>query len=190
MVALYGMVRESRPERYIEIGCGISTRVALAAIADGEFLTRMVCIDPSPRVDLPAKAMEHLPVKLEFALEKVIGLAVPGSIISFDGSHRSLPGSDVTLFFIELLPALLPGVIVHIHDIFLPEDYPEDRSSRYWYEQYLLAAWLHGGVHEYEILLPGARLEKRPDSSALIPMGLRSSSDSRTRFSSFWMRKR
>jgi hypothetical protein len=190
MVGLYGMVRETRPERYVEIGCGISTRVALAAIVDGGLQTRMFCVDPAPRVDLPAAAIEHLPKKLESALGTVIDLATPGSIVFFDGSHRSLPGSDVTLFFIELLPALRPGVIVHIHDIFLPDDYPADRSRRYWSEEYLLATWLPGGTLEYEILLPGARLEQRADSSTLIPKDLRSGSDSGTRFSSFWMRKK
>jgi hypothetical protein len=190
MVALYGMVREYKPERYIEIGCGISTRVALAAIADGKLQTRMICVDPAPRVDLPAANIQHLPRKLESSIGTVLDLATPGSTIFFDGSHRSFPGSDVTLFFIELLPELKPGVIVHIHDIFLPGDYPLDRGRRYWSEQYLLAAWLPGGTREFEILLPGARLEQRPDSSALIPLDLRPGTDSCSRFSSFWMRKK
>lgn len=189
MVALYGMVRETKPERYVEIGCGVSTRVALAAVLDGRLQTRMVCVDPAPRVDLPTANIEHRPKKLEAALGDVIGLATPGSILFFDGSHRSFPGSDVTLFFLELLPALQPGVIVHIHDIFLPGDYPADRSRRYWSEQYLLAAWLLGGGCGFEILLPGARLETRQDASPLIPQAFRSGADSGTRFSSFWMRK-
>jgi hypothetical protein len=189
MVALYGMVRETRPERYVEIGCGVSTRIAYSAVADGQLRTSMICVDPAPRVDLPASSIEHWPKKLESALGDVIALATPGSIVFFDGSHRSFPGSDVTLFFLALLPALQPGVIVHIHDIFLPGDYPADRSSRYWSEQYLLATWLLGGACGYEILLPGARLETRPDASALIPSDLRPAADSSTRFSSFWMRK-
>jgi hypothetical protein len=190
MVALYGMIRETRPERYVEIGCGVSSRVALAAVSDGGLRTKMVCVDPSPRVDLPASGMEHLPRKLESALGEVLALATPGSILFFDGSHRSFPGSDVTLFFMDLLPALRPGVTVHIHDIFLPGDYPADRGPRYWSEQYLLAAWLLGGAGGLEVLLPGARLETRTDSAALLPAALRPGAGSGTRFTSFWMRKR
>jgi hypothetical protein len=189
MVALYGMMREFKPDRYIEVGCGISTRVALAAIEDGRLPTRMICVDPDPRVEIPDSRIQHLPRRLESALGEVLDLAAPGSILFFDGSHRSFPGSDVTLFFLDLLPALRPGVIVHIHDIFLPSDYPADRSCRFWSEQYLLASWLLGGSQGYEILLPGARLETRPDVSASIPQKLRPDADSATRFSSFWMRK-
>jgi predicted O-methyltransferase YrrM len=190
MVALYGMIREFRPGRYVEIGCGISTRVALAAVRDGGLRTRMTCVDPAPRVDLPAAEIGHRPVRLESAIPEVLELAEPGSILFFDGSHRSFPGSDVTLFFLDLLPALRPGVVVHIHDIFLPGDYPADRRSRYWSEQYLLASWLLAGAGGFEILLPGARLEARPDGAALIPPGLRPGAASGGRFSSFWMRKR
>jgi hypothetical protein len=190
MAALYGMIRETRPERYVEIGCGISTRVALAAVEDGRLGTGMVCVDPAPRVDLPDSRIGHRRMKLESAIGEVLDLATPGSLLFFDGSHRSFPGSDVTLFFMELLPALRPGVIVHIHDIFLPGDYPADRARRYWSEQYLLAAWLLGGASGLEILLPGARMEERPGFKGLIPAELRPGPDSATRFSSFWMRKR
>ena len=189
MVALYGTVRESAPEHYVEIGSGVSTRVALAAVSDGGLRTQITCFDPQPRVDLPALKVEHRPLKLESALEQVIRLATPGSILFFDGSHRSFPGSDVTMFFMEVLPALQPGVLIHIHDIFLPEDYPSDRRTRYWSEQYLLASWLLGGTRGLEILLPGARLETRTDTSAAIPRPLRPAAASNTRFSSFWMRK-
>jgi hypothetical protein len=118
----------------------------------------------------------------------VLALAEPGSILFFDGSHRSFPGSDVTLFFLELLPALPPGVIVHIHDIFLPGDYPAAVASRYWSEQYLLATWLLGGGRGFEILLPGARLEERADTQALIPAALRPGPGAVPHFSSFWLR--
>ena len=189
MVALYGMIRESGPGRYIEIGCGISTRVALAAVRDGGLATRMTCVDPEPRVDLPSPEIEHRPVRLESAVHEVLELAEPGSILFFDGSHRSFPGSDVTLFFLELLPALRPGVIVHIHDIFLPGDYPVDLASRHWSEQYLLAAWLLGGSEGLEILLPGARLEARPDTAPLMPPALRPGGPTEGRFTSFWMKR-
>ncbi len=190
MVSLYGMIRENMPERYVEVGCGISTRVALAAIADGRLPTEVICVDPAPRVDFPQSTVRHLKKRLEFAIDEVLEFAKPGSILFFDGSHRSFPGSDVTVFFMELLPALPPGVIVHIHDIFLPADYPAYSTCRYWSEQYLLAAWLLGGAEGVEILLPGAHLEMQPIVSARIPDFLGPATGLVTRFSSFWLRKR
>jgi hypothetical protein len=190
MVSLYGMIRQIRPARYIEIGCGISTRVARAAIVDEGLATEMICVDPAPRVVLPEANLRHLPKKLEAAIDEVLALAQPGSVLFFDGSHRSFPGSDVTLFFLELLPALPPGVVVHIHDIFLPDDYPADCGSRYWSEQYLLATWLLGGASGLEILLPGARLESRPATRALLPERWRDRPRTIGRFSSFWLRRR
>jgi hypothetical protein len=188
MVALYGMVRDLRPIRYVEIGCGISTRVALAAISDGGLGTEMVCVDPVPRVALPGARIRHIPQKLESAVGEVLGLAVPGSILFFDGSHRSFPGSDVSVFFMEVLPALPPGVVVHIHDIFLPADYPASLAPRYWSEQYLLAAWLLGGGAGLEVLLPGAHLEMEPAVRERISNRLPSRVGKAARFSSFWLR--
>jgi Methyltransferase domain len=190
MVALYGMIRETRPDSYVEIGCGISTRVALAAVTDGQLATRMICVDPVPRIVLPESDIVHLQKKLETAVDEVLALAQPGSILFFDGSHRSFPGSDVTLFFMELLPALAPGVIVHIHDIFLPADYPAYTASRYWSEQYLLAAWLLGGGHGFEILLPGAHLAAQSKIAEKIPGDLLSTVRTAAGFSSFWLRTR
>lgn len=62
--------------------------------------------------------------------------------------------SDVTVFFLEILPRLRRGVIVHIHDIYLPLDYQPERAHWFYSEQYLLAASLLAGHKNYEILLP------------------------------------
>jgi hypothetical protein len=66
-------------------------------------------------------------------------------VLFFDGSHRSFQNSDVTVFFTEILPALPAGVLVGIHDIFLPDDYPDFWLKRFYSEQYLLACWLLAG---------------------------------------------
>jgi hypothetical protein len=78
----------------------------------------------------------------------------PGDILFIDNSHRSFPNSDVTVFFSEVLPALKPGAIWGLHDIFLPWGYPEEWSDRYYNEQYLLQAYLLRGGGDDEILLP------------------------------------
>ena len=158
MLALYGLVRELQPSRYLEIGSGMSTRVAHAAKLAGQLATEIISIDPSPRVEVEALCNRAIRGRLEDNTAELLRLARSADVVFFDGSHRALPGSDVTVFFLEVLPALPPGCIVHIHDIHLPADYPAPLLPRLWSEQYLLAAWLLGGGAGFEIILPNAAL--------------------------------
>ena len=82
----------------------------------------------------------------------------PGDFVFVDNSHRSFTNSDATTFFIDVLPRLPSGVTVHIHDIFIPLDYPIEWSDRHYSEQYLLACYLLGarGGRLPRILLPNA----------------------------------
>ncbi len=91
-----------------------------------------------------------------------------GDIFFFDGSHRAFMNSDVTVFFLEVLPRLKPGILVHIHDIFLPDDYlpwwdQEFYPHRYWSEQYVLAASLLAGHKNYEVVLPNHYIGSDPE---------------------------
>jgi hypothetical protein len=76
-------------------------------------------------------------------------------ILFIDNSHRCLPNSDATVCFLELLPQLKTGVIVHIHDIYIPYDYPQNMCDRFYSEQYVLAAFLLANPKKYEVLFPG-----------------------------------
>jgi hypothetical protein len=80
----------------------------------------------------------------------------PQDMLFLDNSHRSFQGSDVTVFFSEVLPALPSGTVWGLHDIFLPMDYPDYWKDRFYNEQYLLLAYLLGGSVEDEVLLPVA----------------------------------
>jgi hypothetical protein len=155
ILGLYAMLDIFKPKTYLEIGSGMSTRVAGMSIVENNLSTSMVCIDPSPRLPISNGNAKHLRASLETSVEFVVETLRPGDVLFFDGSHRSFPGSDVTTFFLGVIPRLQPGVIVHIHDIYLPFDYPESRLSRFWNEQYLLACWLLGGGRNVEIILPG-----------------------------------
>jgi hypothetical protein len=62
--------------------------------------------------------------------------------VFFDGSHRVFMNSDVTTFFLDVVPRLPRGVLVGVHDVYLPDDYPPDWARRYYSEQYILAAML------------------------------------------------
>lgn len=63
-------------------------------------------------------------------------------MVFLDGSHRTFQNSDVTVFLLDVLPRLAPGITVGIHDIFLPRDYPEDWIPKYYSEQYMLGAYM------------------------------------------------
>jgi len=160
--ALYGLIARHRPRLYLEVGSGISTRFARQAIADLGLATRIVSIDPHPHNALAGLCDETIVSRMEDMPASFWEGLQPGDMLFIDNSHRSFPGSDVTIFFTELLPALPPGVIYGIHDIFLPQDYPEAWNHRFYSEQYLLMAYLLGGAGADEILLPVAWASGEP----------------------------
>jgi hypothetical protein len=152
--SLYGLIRVHRPRMYVEIGSGYSTVFARRAIDHSSLATRLISIDPSPREDIDSLCDEAIRVRLQ-DIDPVSRLELcPGDILFFDGSHQSFPNSDVTVFFTEILPSLQAGVIVGIHDIYLPDDYPDWFAATLPNEQYLLASWLLGRQTMDGVLLP------------------------------------
>lgn len=190
-IALVGMLAEHRPGRYIEIGSGMSTKFARRAIDRLQLDTRIVSIDPAPRNRIDRLVDEKIRMPFENVAESVVSLLQPGDILFFDGSHRSFPGSDVTVFFLEVLPRLRPGVVVHIHDIYLPDDYPAGHVPRLWNEQYLLACALLYGGESLEVLFPGWYASRQPSLSAEIHRRLRPGAlaNAYIHGMSFWLRK-
>ena len=153
-VALYGFIATTKPKLYLEIGSGNSTKFAKRAISDHQLLTRIVSIDPHPRKDIDSLSDEILRSPLEEIDLGIFDRLTKNDILFFDGSHRCFMNSDVTVFFLEVLPRLPSGILIHIHDIHLPYDYPPERALHYESEQYLLAVMLLGECNRYEIVLP------------------------------------
>ncbi len=153
-ISMYTMVATRRPKVYLEIGSGNSTKFAARAVSDLGLPTRIVSIDPEPRSEVD-KICDHVIRKpLEDAGEVadlLSGLSAD-DIVFFDGSHRCLQNSDVTVFFLETLPGIPDGVTVGIHDIFWPNDYPEDWVKRYYNEQYMLGAYMIGMGSRFPLL--------------------------------------
>jgi hypothetical protein len=143
--SLYSYLREHRPQRYVEIGSGNSTRFAARAKRDGGLATELVSIDPEPRTAIDALCDRVIRSRLETVDLGVFDNLVAGDIVLLDGSHRVQAGSDVVVFFLEVLPQLPPGVLVGIHDILLPDDYVPRMAAKGWNEQYMLGAILLGG---------------------------------------------
>jgi len=155
-LALYTMVHLHRPHTYLEIGSGISTCFAAKAVRDHNIGTRIVSIDPQPRRAIDTICNEVIREGLEVCDLSRFGELQAGDILFFDGSHRSFMNSDVTVFMIDILPRLKSGVIVHVHDINLPWDYPEMFTNWYWNEQYLLAAYMIGARERLDPMFPTA----------------------------------
>ena len=89
-------------------------------------------------------------------------------ILFIDNSHRSFSNSDVTICFLELLPYLKKGVIVHIHDIYLPYDYPQFMCDRFYNEQYVLAPFIIANPEKYKPILPNYFISEDKELSAII----------------------
>lgn len=148
----YVLVRERRPARIVEIGSGHSTRFLARAIADGGLATRLTAVDPAPRAGLDGLAVEWRRGLLQEVLAET-GAASPlaaltaGDFLMIDSSHVLMPGSDVDLLLNRVLPLLPAGVLVHVHDVFLPDAYPRDWAWRGYNEQNALAPLLTSGAY-------------------------------------------
>ena len=154
--ALYGFVARANPRRYVEIGSGNSTKFARRAVTDHGLRTQITSIDPKPRAAVDTLCDTVLRQPLELADLSLFTELEAGDIVFFDGSHRVFSGSDVSVFFFEVLPRLRPGVLVHVHDIFLPADYPREWRWRYYSEQHLLAAYLLANPGLFSVEWPAA----------------------------------
>jgi predicted O-methyltransferase YrrM len=141
----YTMVRVVKPEQIIEIGSGHSTRFMARAISDGELDTRLISIDPAPRraIDTLCHHVERRP--LDGVALNLVSQLEHGDVLFLDGSHVLMPGTDVDLLGTHILPALASGTLVHVHDLFLPDDYPREWRWRNYNEQSLICALVGAG---------------------------------------------
>jgi len=129
----YALVRERKPRRIVEVGSGHSTRIlARAECGVGE----IVAVDPMPRADIAGlPGVRVVPSTLQAAPAELFDGLRAGDVLFIDSSHILMPGSDVDILFNRVLPRLPSGALVHIHDIFLPFDYPPMWGWRNYNEQ-------------------------------------------------------
>lgn len=166
--ALYGFIASRRPSLYVEVGSGYSTRIVRRAIRDNQLPTRIHSIDPHPRAEIDALCDRIIRERLERSDLSFLEDLGPGDMLFIDSSHRCFMNSDVTVFFLELLPRLKPGVIVHIHDIYLPLDYIPERGHWFYSEQYLLAASLLAGHKNFAVLCPNNYVSIMPEVNGVL----------------------
>ena len=187
----YCMVRHFRSRRIIEVGSGSSSLVLGQAAAKNNDST-LICIDPFPGELLRKGSIPALQSLIQSRVQDVelefFSQLEAGDILFIDSSHTVKVGGDVNYLFLEVLPRLKPGVIVHVHDIFFPFDYPRDwmvEKFRFWTEQYLLQAFLIFNS-EFEVLMANSYLNyyHLSELKAAFP-NLR-----RWESGSFWMRRK
>ena len=156
----YSMLRTVKPRRVLEVGSGHSSLLAHAALRRNRVETgadiRHTLIEPFENPWL--ESLENTSVVRERAEDVSLDLfreLASGDVLFIDSSHMIRPQGDVLRLYLEVLPQLQAGVIVHIHDIFTPRDYLSTwltESVLFWNEQYLLEALLSNSSR-YEILL-------------------------------------
>lgn len=189
-MALIQMLRSGNPATFLEIGSGFSTMFAREAVRRYGLSTRLVSVDPQPRAEIDPLCDEVVRRPLEDCDFALFDRLEAGDVLFLDSSHRSFQGSDVTVFFLEILPRLKSGVIVHIHDVYLPDDYVSGQVRRLWNEQYLLGVLLLFG-QGFEILFPSWFVTQDPELSALAAERVCKGALSELSLfgASFWMRK-
>ena len=165
-IALYGFLGSRKPSRFVEVGSGNSTKFGRRAVRDLALNTQIISVDPSPRAEVDALCDRVVREPLENVDTALFDELEAGDMLFVDSSHRVFENSDVTVFFLEILPRLKSGVTVHLHDIFLPFDYPRLWMDRHYSEQYLLAAYLLAGYSRIEVLLPLAYMSQHAVMSA------------------------
>ena len=140
----YAMVRQHAPNYIIEVGSGHSTRFLARAVSDGLLDTRIVAIDPAPRANIDGLNITVEPATIQEVDIHYFELLKPEDILFIDSSHILMPGTDVDFLFNQIFGLLKAGVVIHIHDILLPDDYPQSWEWRGYNEQLGVAALLQG----------------------------------------------
>ena len=176
VLVAYCMVRHFQPRLIIEVGSGFSSLVLGQAAAKNKN-SSLICIDPFPGELLRNGSIPALQSLIETKVQDLdvefFSQLESGDILFIDSSHTVKIGGDVNYLFLEVLPRLKAGVIVHVHDIFFPFEYRRDwmlEELRFWTEQYLLQAFLIFNS-EFEVLMANSYLNHYypPDLKAAFP---------------------
>jgi predicted O-methyltransferase YrrM len=198
---LAAMLMHYRPRQVLEIGAGYSTAVMLDVSERYlEGPPRITCVDPEPgrlrsvlRGD-EAQLTIHETIMQELPRELFTSLAA-NDILFIDSSHVLKLGSDVSILFLEVLPRLAPGVVVHVHDIATSFEYPLEwyEEGRAWNEAPALRAFLaFNEVYEILYFCDYMNRFQKEAVARHMPLALRhpkGAPEGNTSVS-FWMRRR
>jgi predicted O-methyltransferase YrrM len=177
-VVLYGFIAKQRPKRVVQVGAGVATAVMLRAAKDHDFEISITCIDPFPtellhrladrnEIHLIAERAQTVP------LEELTACG-PGDFLLIDSTHTVKPGSEVNRLILEVLPRLNPGVLIQVHDVTWPFDYPRDLLGDrlfLWEESTVLHAFLvNNNSFTVRICMSLLHYEAPSEVKALVPV--------------------
>jgi hypothetical protein len=168
IIMLYTMIAHYKPQTYFEVGSGNSTKVAFKAIQENNLTTKIISVDPKPRAEIDQLTDNIIRRPFEDINFEAIFSLKENDILFIDNAHRILPNSDSMVFYLEVLPQLARGVILHIHDIYLPYDYPQFMCNRFYSEQYGLAMYLMANNKKYKPLLPNYFISQDEELSNIL----------------------
>ena len=193
------MIRYFKPDTVVEIGSGMSSKIISRAIElnNSNHNMKHILVDPYP-ADFLKNNQKGFQQIIESRVETVdtsfFEQLKTNDILFIDSGHCVRIGGDVNYLYLDILPRLAPGVIVHIHDIQIPFEYPREYATsetfrQFWSEQYLLHGFLCFNS-EFEILLAMQYLMK--DKTALFKEIFTHYDPKSHPFlsSSFWIRRR
>lgn len=146
----YAFIRHFMPDLIVEVGSGYSTIVASKAIDNSVHRTILSAIDPAPRTVIPSRHGAHYPELVQNMPTEFFDSLESDDFLFIDSSHVFRSGNDVDYLYNRVLPSLNPGVMVHIHDIFLPDQYPNWAHWLTFNEADLVREALDSG--EYDVL--------------------------------------
>jgi hypothetical protein len=190
------MIRRFKPQKIFEIGGGFSTYLSAQALLKNKeaenIESELVTFEPYPS-EVLRKGFSNLSRLVTKEIQEIdlseFRKLKENDILFIDSSHVLKIGSDVQYEYLEILPRLSKGVIVHIHDIFIPSDYPREwvlKGYRFWNEQYLLQCFLAFN-DSFEVVWAGSYMHlKHPEKLAA---AFQSYNNSVSYPASFWMRK-
>lgn len=193
---LYCMIRHFKPKKILEIGSGYSTLLSAQGVQKNkeidDFKSDLISIEPYPRDFLKS----GFPGLTKLMIQKVQDIPLmefqkltENDILFIDSSHALKIGGDVQYEYLEILPRLNKGVLIHIHDIFLPAEYPRGlifNHTRFWNEQYLLQAFLTFN-NNFEILWAGSYMHLTYPNK--LEQAFSTYDKDITQPGSFWMRR-
>ena len=192
-IGLFSMLCVLSPERVIEVGSGYTSAIMLdwnETICGGDKSIRFIepyperlksIMKPEDNMDIIVKPLQQVPLNIFSSLKA-------GDVLFIDSTHVSKYGSDVNYLFFEILPRLNSGVIIHLHDVFFPFEYPHTwiKNGMVWNEDYLLRAFLQYN-QDFVILFFQNYMEKAYREVFLKYWSLE---DKNIHGGSFWMRKK
>ena len=167
----FHMVRHFKPARIIEIGSGHSTRLARLAIDmniadDAAYRCEHICVEPYEAPWLEQLGATIIRKKVEDVDPAIFETLGQNDFLFIDSSHIIRPQGDVVVEYLDIIPRLGVGVIVHVHDIFSPRDYLDiwvHDEILLWNEQYLLEAYLSDNAKTEVVLAVNMMLHEAPE---------------------------